>query len=115
MSSVLPPLTLTARTPHCDHASPGCRMDVYLKRVLARECEYLTPDAPLFRSSWGQRSIGRIQTPMAGKNIWRLGETYGNMIGCPELKPHDLWHGVAVEVLEQRHDLEEVPALLGHT
>ena len=32
----------------------------------------------------------------------------------PELKPHDLRHGVAVEVLEQRHDLEEVRALLGH-
>jgi hypothetical protein len=31
-----------------------------------------------------------------------------------ELKPHDLRHGVAVEVLEQRHDLEEVHALLGH-
>ena len=26
----------------------------------------------------------------------------------------DLRHGVAVEVLEQRHDLEEVRALLGH-
>jgi integrase/recombinase XerC len=35
--------------------------------------------------------------------------------GHPELKPHDLRHGVAVEVLEQRHDLEEVRALLGHT
>jgi hypothetical protein len=32
----------------------------------------------------------------------------------PELKPHDLRHGVAVEVLEQQHDLEEVRALLGH-
>ena len=36
------------------------------------------------------------------------------LIGYPELKPHDLRHGVAVEVLEQRHDLEEVRALLGH-
>jgi site-specific recombinase XerD len=33
----------------------------------------------------------------------------------PELKPHDLRHGVAVQVFEQRHDLEEVRALLGHT
>jgi len=35
-------------------------------------------------------------------------------LGYPELKPHALRHGVAVEVLEQRHDLEEVRALLGH-
>ena len=32
----------------------------------------------------------------------------------PKLKPHDLRHGVAMEVLEQHHDLEEVRALLGH-
>src|SRR5438132_5708065 len=32
----------------------------------------------------------------------------------PELKPHDLRHGVAMEVLEQQHDLEQVRALLGH-
>ena len=36
------------------------------------------------------------------------------MIGAPELKPHDLRHGVAMEVLEQQHDLEQVRALLGH-
>jgi len=36
------------------------------------------------------------------------------MIGVPELKPHDLRHGVAMEVLEQQHDLEQVRALLGH-
>ena len=37
------------------------------------------------------------------------------MIGYPEVKPHDLRHGVAIkEVLEQRHDLEQVRALLGH-
>jgi site-specific recombinase XerD len=30
-------------------------------------------------------------------------------------KPHDLRHGVAMEVLEQHHDLEQVRALLGHT
>jgi site-specific recombinase XerD len=29
--------------------------------------------------------------------------------------PHDLRHGVALEVLEQHRDLEEVRALLGHT
>ncbi|MGH9202482.1 MAG: tyrosine-type recombinase/integrase [Vicinamibacterales bacterium] len=36
------------------------------------------------------------------------------MIGYPEMKPHDLRHGVAMEVLEQHHDLEQVRALLGH-
>jgi hypothetical protein len=35
------------------------------------------------------------------------------MIGAPMLKPHDLQHGVAMEVYEQHHDLEEVRALLG--
>ena len=37
------------------------------------------------------------------------------LIGAPELKPHDLRHGVAMEVLEQHLDLEQVRALLGHT
>ena len=32
----------------------------------------------------------------------------------PLLKPHDLRHGVAMEIYEQHHDLEEVRALLGH-
>jgi hypothetical protein len=36
------------------------------------------------------------------------------MIGYPELKPHDLTHGVSMEVLEQHHDLKQVRALLGH-
>jgi len=51
---------------------------------------------------------------MTGKNIWRLCKVYGRMIGAPMLKPHDLRHGVAMEVYEQHHDLEEVRALLGH-
>lgn len=37
---------------------------------------------------------------MTGKNIWRLCKTYGRLIGVPELKSHDLRHGVAMEVLE---------------
>ena len=32
----------------------------------------------------------------------------------PLLKPHELRHGVAMEIYEQHHDLEEVRALLGH-
>ena len=30
------------------------------------------------------------------------------------LKPHDLRHGVAMEILEAQHDLEAVRAMLGH-
>jgi len=55
---------------------------------------------------WGPPSWGRH---------WRLCKTYGRLIGYPMLKPHDLRHGVAMEVYEQHHDLEEVRALLGHT
>jgi site-specific recombinase XerD len=59
--------------------------------------------------------ISRSRAAMSGKNIWRLCKVYGRMIGFPELKPHDLRHSVAMEVLEQHHDLEEVRALLGHS
>jgi len=41
-------------------------------------------------------------------------KTYGRQIGYPILKPHDLRHGVAMEVYERRHDVEEVRGLLGH-
>jgi integrase/recombinase XerC len=37
------------------------------------------------------------------------------LIGYPMLKPHDLRHGVAMEVYSAHHDLEQVRALLGHT
>ena len=37
------------------------------------------------------------------------------VIGVPELKPHDLRHGVAMQVLQQHHDLKQVRALLGPT
>jgi integrase/recombinase XerC len=52
---------------------------------------------------------------MTGKNVWRLCKIYGRLIGYPELKPHDLRHGVAMEVYAEHHDLEQVRALLGHT
>ena len=32
----------------------------------------------------------------------------------PDVEAPDLRHGVAIEVLEQQHDLEQVRALLGH-
>jgi len=85
----------------------------YVQRVLSR-VETVGPETPLFWSTWGRRVVGKTRAPMTGKNIWRLCKVYGRIIGYPELKPHDLRHGVAMEVLEQHHDLEEVRALLGH-
>jgi len=70
---------------------------------------------PLFWSTWGRKAVGKIRQPMTGKNVWRLCKVYGRRIGYPTLKPHDLRHGVAMEVLGQRNNLEEVRALLGHT
>lgn len=87
----------------------------YVERVLAPEVGGVTPDTPLFWSRWpGRRGLRRLE-PISGKNIWRLCKTYGRLIGVPALKPHDLRHGVAMEVLERNHDLEQVRALLGHT
>jgi hypothetical protein len=58
-----------------------------MERILARECERVTPDTPLFWSTWGKRLVGRTRAPITGKNIWRLCKTYGKVIGYPELKP----------------------------
>jgi integrase/recombinase XerC len=89
-------------------------LQVYVERVLGAVGERVDPETPLFWSTWGRRGVGKTRAPMTGKNIWRLCKVYGRIIGYPELKPHDLRHGVAMEVLEQHHDLEEVRALLGH-
>ncbi len=89
-------------------------MSVYVEHFLVRHVERVEPDTPLFWPSWGRRGVGKTTAPMTGKNIWRLCKVYGRMIGYPELKPHDLRHGVAMEVLEPHHDLEQVRALLGH-
>lgn len=89
-------------------------LQVYAERVLGAVVERVDPETPLFWSTWGRRGVGKTRAPMTGKNIWRLCKVYGRIIGYPELKPHDLRHGVAMEVLEQHHDLEEVRALLGH-
>jgi len=51
---------------------------------------------------------------LTGKNVWRLCKVYGAKIGAPTLKPHDFPHGVAMEMLGERGNLEEVRALLGH-
>jgi integrase/recombinase XerC len=86
----------------------------YVDEVVAEENGPVTPDTPLFWSSWGRRHHGKVRRPMTGKNIWRLCKVYGRRVGYPELKPHDLRHGVAMEVYGQHHDLEQVRALLGH-
>ena len=90
-------------------------LHAYVEQSVAPVVGILTPETPLFWSVWGRRSIGMHRAPMTGKNIWRLCKLYGRMIGYPMLKPHDLRHGVAMEMLEQRHDLEQVRALLGHS
>ena len=89
-------------------------LSAYVDRVLSKQVDKIGSDTPLFWSSWGRRRVGKTRAPMTGKNIWRLCKVYGRMIGCPELKPHDLRHGVAMEVLDPHHDLEQVRALLGH-
>ncbi len=83
--------------------------------MLGEEIEKIGPETPLFWSTWGRRIVGKTRAPMTGKNIWRLCKVYGRFIGYPTLKPYDLRHSVAMEVLEQHHDLEEVRALLGHS
>jgi integrase/recombinase XerC len=90
-------------------------LEQYVEQVVAKENGPLTPDTPLFWSSWGRPRQGKARRPMSGKNIWRLCKTYGGLIGYPQLKPHDLRHGVAMEVYSQHHDLEQVRALLGHS
>ena len=89
----------------------------YAEEVLPQHVERITPDTPLFWSSWGLpsgRRAGKTKRPMEGKNIWRLFKTYGKQLGYHELRPHDLRHGVAMEMYEQHGDLEQVRGLLGH-
>ena len=62
-------------------------LEVYVEKVLGKECERVTSDTPLFWSSWGRRGMGKAHAPMTGKNVWRLCKTYGRLIGYPELKP----------------------------
>jgi site-specific recombinase XerD len=90
-------------------------LHVYVQRVLTPALGSVKAETPLFWSTWGRKIVGKIRQPMVGKNVWRLCKVYGRRIGHPTLKPHDLRHGVAMEVLGQRNNLEEVRALLGHT
>ena len=83
-------------------------LQAYVDRVVTSVVSAPTHDTPLFWSEWGRRYQGKTRAPMEGKNIWRLCKTYGRLIGYPMLKPHDLRHGVAMEILEA------VRAMLGH-
>jgi integrase/recombinase XerC len=89
-------------------------LQAYVDRMVTPEVRTLTHDTPLFWSEWGRRYKGKTRAPMEGKNIWRLCKTYGRLIGYPMLKPHDLRHGVAMEIMEAQHDLEAVRAMLGN-
>ena len=84
----------------------------YTKEVLPSIAGKVTPETALFWSTWGRRVVGRTRQPMTGKNLWRLTKFYGRAIGVPELKPHDLRHGVAMEMYGKHGDLEKVRALL---
>jgi integrase/recombinase XerC len=90
-------------------------LEAYVERVLVKQVERVTAETPLFWSTWGRRAVGKTRAPMTGRNVWRLCKVYGRMIGVPELKPHDMRHGVAMEVYEAQQDLEPVRALLGHS
>jgi site-specific recombinase XerD len=86
----------------------------YVHHVFPPELESVAAETPLFCSSWGLQSVGKICRPMTGKNIRRMSKVYGWQIAAPTLKPHYLRHGVALEVVEGRNDLEELRALLSH-
>jgi site-specific recombinase XerD len=86
----------------------------FVDQVVSKEAGTITADTPIFWSTWGQARRGKVRYPMTGKNLWRLCKTYGRLIGYPQLKPHDLRHGAAMEVYEPHGDLEQVRGLLGH-
>src|SRR5260370_6124696 len=90
-------------------------LEEYVEHVLGKAMDTVTPETPLFWSTWGRRSGGKTRAPMTGQNVWRLCKVYWRLIGYPMLKPHDLPHGVALEVLEQHHDLAEGPPVLRHS
>jgi site-specific recombinase XerC len=83
-------------------------------QYLPTEIDDIKPDTPLFWSTFGERRQGLVRRPMESKNVWRLCKTYRRLIGYPMFKPHDLRHGVAMEVYEQYGDLEQVRGLPGH-
>jgi hypothetical protein len=91
---------------------PSARLDVQAAHSFFRRtssaCSRSKKNAsrPTHRGSGrrGRRRVGKIRAPMTEKNIWRLCER----IGYPELKPHDLHHGVAMEVYEAQPEKQGV-------
>ena len=83
----------------------------YGDQVLGRALDTVMPGDPTLLVDVGPAQ----RAPMTGQNVWRLCKVYGRRIGYPMLKPYDLRHGVALEALEQPHDLEGVRASLGHS
>lgn len=58
----------------------------YVEHVLIPELGRVTPETPLFWSTWGRKIVGKIRQPMVRKNVWRLCKVYGSRIGHPTLK-----------------------------
>ena len=52
-------------------------LHAYVERGLTKEVDRISPEAPLFWSTWGRRAVGKTHAPMTGKNIWRLCKVYG--------------------------------------
>ncbi len=51
----------------------------YVESVVGKQHGPLTPDTPIFWSSWGQAHLGKVSRPMTGKNVWRLCKLYGRL------------------------------------
>jgi len=60
-------------------------------------------------------AVARRVEPSSHREVAKSEIRFLHLIGYPQLKPHDRRHGVAMEVLAEHHDVEEVRALLGHT
>jgi hypothetical protein len=87
----------------------------HLRRILTRYVVYYHQARTHLALDTDTPDVRPIELPETGR-ILQMPEVGGlrHLIGYPELKPHDLRHGVAIEVLEQHHDLEQVRAVLGH-
>ena len=59
-------------------------LETYLEGALTKEIATVTPDTPLFWSTWGRRSGGKTRAPMTGQNIWRLCKVYGRLNRLPD-------------------------------
>ena len=84
-------------------------LEGYVAQFLPLKLKTSSPTRHCSGQPTGSGARAVCAASMEGRNIWRLCKT---QIGYPMLKPHDLRHGVAVEVYEQHHDLEEVRGLL---